>query len=175
MSFAFQFSKENSSVFSLSKALDTMLGEDVDQQVSSVKSAVKAASAKTRKGSGTGGSRSTAKKPSRAAAAKQLLETPSAEGRAPLSLITPAHAQNHRLDMMMGGATPFITPKFNTRTPLSRTVSRAARPNEILVSLSGSPVNPLNLRTKVGQQTVLWIRITLMRIRIQLIILKVLE
>ena len=157
-------------MFSLSKALDTMLGEDVDQQVSSVKSAVKAASAKTRKGSGTGGSRSTAKKPSRAAAAKQLLETPCAEGRAPLSLITPAHVQNHRLDMM-GGATPFITPKFNTRTPLSRTVSRAARPNEILVSLSGSPVNPLNLRTKVGQQTVLWIRATSMLIRIQLIIL----
>jgi hypothetical protein len=156
-------------VFSLSKALDTMLGEDVDQQVSSVKSAVKAASAKTRKGSGAG-ARSTAKKPSRAAAAKQLLETPCAEGRAPLSLITPAHASNHRLDMM-GGATPFITPKFNTRTPLSRTVSRAARPNEILVSLSGSPVNPLNLRTKVGQQTVLWIRVTLMRIRIKLIIL----
>jgi hypothetical protein len=139
-------------VFSLSKALDTMLGEDVDQQVSCVKSAVKAASAKTRKGSGTGGGRSTAKKPSRAAAAKQLLETPCAEGRAPLSLITPAHVQNHRLDMM-GGATPFITPKFNTRTPLSRTVSRAARPNEILVSLSGSPVNPLNLRTKVWKQT----------------------
>jgi len=37
------------------------------------------------------------------------------------------------------GKTPMITPKFDTQS-LSRTVSRVARANEVLVSLSGSPV-----------------------------------
>jgi hypothetical protein len=35
---------------------------------------------------------------------------------------------------------PFITPKFNMATPLHRSVMRTAKPNETLVSLSGSPV-----------------------------------
>ena len=48
------------------------------------------------------------------------------------------------------GRTPFITPRFNTATPLHSTVSRVARANEVLVSLDGSPVVPLQLRTKVG-------------------------
>jgi len=38
------------------------------------------------------------------------------------------------------GRTPFITPKFNPMTPMNRTVHRQARPNEVLVSLDGSPV-----------------------------------
>ena len=38
------------------------------------------------------------------------------------------------------GRTPMITPKFDTSQALSRTVSRVARKNEVLVSLSGSPV-----------------------------------
>merc|ERR1712129_60575 len=37
------------------------------------------------------------------------------------------------------GKTPMITPKFDTQS-LSRTVSRVARANEVLVSLGGSPV-----------------------------------
>ena len=46
------------------------------------------------------------------------------------------------------GMTPLITPKFNTMTPLNRTVARAAKPNEMLMSLDGSPVAG-TLRTKV--------------------------
>jgi len=49
------------------------------------------------------------------------------------------------------GHTPFITPRFNTATPFSRTVSRVARPNETLVSLTGSPVVPLQLRSKAAK------------------------
>merc|ERR550519_2676482 len=49
------------------------------------------------------------------------------------------------------GRTPFITPRFNTATPLSRTVSRVARPNEPLVSLSGSPVVPLSLKGRAAK------------------------
>lgn len=49
------------------------------------------------------------------------------------------------------GRTPFITPRFNTATPLHSTVSRVARANEVLVSLDGSPVVPLQLRTKAAQ------------------------
>lgn len=37
-------------------------------------------------------------------------------------------------------ATPAITPKFDITTPLNRSVMRLARPDETLVSLSGSPV-----------------------------------
>lgn len=57
-------------------------------------------------------------------------------------------------------ATPMITPKFDPTTPLSRTVMRLAKPNETLVSLSGSPVyagattakkgRGRNARTKAG-------------------------
>ena len=35
---------------------------------------------------------------------------------------------------------PFITPKFSMATPLHKSVMRTAKPNEMLVSLSGSPV-----------------------------------
>ena len=45
------------------------------------------------------------------------------------------------------GKTPLITPKFDTSN-LSRTVSRVARPNEVLVSLSGSPVVPTLAKAK---------------------------
>merc|ERR1712112_246896 len=62
------------------------------------------------------------------------------------SLATPSGAPPPAM-----GRTPFITPRFNTATPLSRTVSRAARPNETLVSLSGSPVVPLALKSKAAK------------------------
>merc|ERR1712025_638728 len=51
-------------------------------------------------------------------------------------LTTPA---NTRAPPNMG-RTPMITPKFDTTQALSRTVSRVARKDEVLVSLSGSPV-----------------------------------
>jgi len=51
------------------------------------------------------------------------------------AMATPA---NTRMPPNMG-KTPLITPKFDTSS-LSRTVSRVAKANEVLVSLSGSPV-----------------------------------
>lgn len=132
----------------LSAAMDAIFVEEVNQQVSCVKSAVEASSSKSRRGA-----RSTAKKPPRTATrAKQnkSQELATSEPRAPLVAITPAQSRQ-QLPPNFGGATPAITPKFNTRTPMSRTVSRTARPNEVLMSLSGSPVIPLNLRTKVAK------------------------
>ena len=35
---------------------------------------------------------------------------------------------------------PFITPKFNTATPLHRIATRVPKPNEFAVSLNGSPI-----------------------------------
>lgn len=43
-------------------------------------------------------------------------------------------------------ATPAITPKFDPSAPLHRTAMRLAKPNETLMSMSGSPVYP-NLTT----------------------------
>merc|ERR1712098_528414 len=62
----------------------------------------------------------------------------SSRTRAPIKnseLTTPA---NKRAPPNMG-KTPLITPKFDTQS-LSRTVARVAKKNEVLVSLSGSPV-----------------------------------
>ena len=44
-----------------------------------------------------------------------------------------------------------ITPKFDTMTPLTRTLHRQARPNETLVSLSGSPVMATATVKKAGR------------------------
>lgn len=40
-------------------------------------------------------------------------------------------------------ATPMITPKFDVNTPLTKTIFREAKPNETLISMSGSPVCPI--------------------------------
>ena len=48
------------------------------------------------------------------------------------------------------GKTPLITPKFDTNS-LSRTVARVARKNEVLVSLSGSPV--VGVTTQVSRMS----------------------
>ena len=46
-----------------------------------------------------------------------------------------------------------ITPKFDTSSRLNRTVSRAAKAGEVLVSLSGSPVAPtVQARSKAGKE-----------------------
>ena len=57
------------------------------------------------------------------------------------------------------GRTPMITPKFDTSQALSRTVSRVARKNEVLVSLSGSPVVGVTAKaTKAEESKVLVIQ-----------------
>jgi len=49
------------------------------------------------------------------------------------------------------GMTPMITPKFDT-SQMTRTVSRAARENEVAVSLNGSPITPcLGHKSKAGK------------------------
>ena len=135
---SFQCRNDGSVPFALSTAMDSIIPnmDDVNQQVSSVKSAVKASTRKQRKPA----ARSTAKKAPKAS--RSLDDV----GRNPLGEVTPAQSRRPPPNL---GMTPFITPKFNTRTPMSRTVSRVARPDEMLVSLSGSPVVPLNLRSKV--------------------------
>jgi hypothetical protein len=124
----------------------------VSQQVQSVKSAVKASTRKQRKAtSAAAAGHSTAKKAKQdqeetgRSTVKKGKQSQQADGRVPLVELTPAQQSKQPLSM----ATPAITPKFNTRTPLSRTVARVAKPTEVLLSLSGSPVVPLNLRSKV--------------------------
>ena len=68
------------------------------------------------------------------------------KGLAP-SMVTPA---NKMLPTNIG-RTPMITPKFDTMTPLTRTLHRQARPNETLVSLSGSPVMATATVKKAGR------------------------
>merc|ERR1739841_410863 len=69
------------------------------------------------------------------------LETP-ANGRSRRDqLETPANKVG-TMGMGSGMATPMVTPKFDVNS-MVRTVTRKARdPNEILMSLSGSPVAP---------------------------------
>merc|ERR1719186_456455 len=107
---------------------------------------------------------------SRVLADTSNLETPSAatarstRGRNKTVAETPATAarstrgKNKCLETPMTGImppdmgrTPMITPKFNMATPLCRTVTRTARANETLVSLSGSPVAPLAPKTKAAK------------------------
>ena len=107
----------------------------VDPKLSLIKTTTKKASAKS-------------KRSSRSSKATSDLSTP-----APASSRTARRNKSSNATAAGAGAvpaalgrTPFITPRFNTATPLSRTVSRVARPNETLVSLSGSPVVPLSLK-----------------------------
>jgi hypothetical protein len=97
-----------------------------DEYLSDIRSTVKSSSRGRRVPGG-----STVRKSSR----KRVAETPLQSRQAPI-IATP-------LNSMMPanlGRTPFITPKFNTQTPLNRILHRQARPNETLVSLGGSPV-----------------------------------
>jgi len=62
------------------------------------------------------------------------------------SLVTPKHLPPRQ------AKTPMITPKFDT-SRVMRSVSRAAKAGEILVSLSGSPVAPtVQQRSKAGKE-----------------------
>ena len=58
-----------------------------------------------------------------------------------------------RSTVKTGMKTPLITPKFDIRTPLNRSVMRLAKPNETLVSLSGSPVIAGESTVKRGRRT----------------------
>jgi borealin len=101
----------------------------VDVQIDNAKSAVK-------KGRGRKKMPSSAKKAA-VTSQKPTIDMTPVQSRRP-----PASSQ-----------TPMITPKFNTTAKLNRTVSRAAKAGEVLVSLSGSPVMPVvTARSKAGKK-----------------------
>ena len=152
----------------INSCMDDSICTKVDDQVSQLKSAMKTAKkrgrttkenvpssairASSRKRnqsadativSGTLG-RSSSRSRTRGLVDATNLETP-ANGRArrgqPLVPETPAN-QVGAMGMGSGMMTPMITPKFDVNS-MARTVTRRARdPNEILLSLSGSPVAP---------------------------------
>jgi len=133
----------------LSEAVSTCLEDsicaNVDTQVSQLKSAIKT----TTKKKGGGRKKATNENQAPPSATRSSSRNRTASGNS-VSTETPANTRrtrgatamttpaNTRVPSNMG-RTPMITPKFDT-TNLSRTVSRVAKANEVLVSLSGSPV-----------------------------------
>jgi len=150
--------EDGSYPITLSNAMDKVV-EDitsvVDPKVSLMKSTMKTATkrgkAKKSEKFDTGGG---ARKSSRTSRSSKVLAdfsnmaTPATSSRSTRNPKTPGGPGMLPPDV---GHTPFITPRFNTATPFSRTVSRVARPNETLVSLTGSPVVPLQLRSKAAK------------------------
>jgi len=132
----------------ISSCMDDSLCATVDTQVSQLKSAMKTSGKKRGKKRTNSedqpppsASRSSSRKRASNKTSSDVsnTETPAntrkTRGNKNPELTTPA---NTRAPPKMG-KTPQITPKFDTQS-LSRTVSRVARKNEVLVSLSGSPV-----------------------------------
>jgi len=127
----------------ITECLEDTICSKVDAQVSQVKSALRTTSKKRTKSATSPGknSRTTTRSRKRS---KLLSASSCEESSAPSQLLpprsnsalrTPAYSRRPR----NVGKTPLITPKFDTSKG-SRTVSRVARADEVLVSLSGSPV-----------------------------------
>lgn len=144
-----QCQQEGSDPLPLATAMDSVIME-VNEQVSSVKSAVQSS---TRKRAAKATSKSTVKRqPARGGRSGSREEATAAQLDLSASRtvqFTPALRQPPGGQPL--GATPFITPKFKMGTPACRTLTRVARPSETLVSLSGSPVNPLVPRSKIAR------------------------
>jgi len=124
----------------ISSCMDNSLCASVDTQVSNLKAAMKSTVKKRgrKKSNSENQPRSATRSSSRTKAPiKNELTTP-ANKRAPPNM----------------GKTPVITPKFDTQS-VSRTVARVARKNEVLVSLSGSPVVGGTSRAAKADQAVL--------------------
>jgi len=140
----------------ISSCLEDSICATVDTQMSKIKSVIKS-STKSRRGrktandennpspiatrssSRTKNPRSSSRNSSKTPSDSSNVETPATirKGRSAKSgMTTPANTRAPPNK----GRTPMITPKFDTSQALSRTVSRRARKNEVLVSLSGSPV-----------------------------------
>jgi len=147
----------------LSEAVSTCLEDsicaNVDTQVSQLKSAIKTTTKK--KGGGRKRAASQSQAPPSATRSSSRNRTASGNSvttetpattrrtRGATAMTTPA---NTKVPPNMG-RTPMITPKFDTSN-MSRTVSRVARANEVLVSLSGSPVTASSKATKNEALTV---------------------
>jgi len=132
----------------ISNCMEDSICVNVDTQVSQLKSAIKTTAKKRgRKKVSTENQPPTGTRTSSRSrtSSKTLSDTTNMEtpansrstrgGGKNSTMATPA---NTRQPPNMG-RTPMITPKFDTQS-LTRTVSRVARANEVLVSLSGSPV-----------------------------------
>jgi len=146
----------------ISACVDDSICATVDTQVSKIKSAIKSTTKKRgRKKSNTENNpprRSTrTSSRNRTDSNKTLsdsekIETPAntRKGRsAKNEVTTPANTRAPPYK----GRTPIITPKFDTTKSMSRTVSRVARKDEVLVSLSGSPVVAVTARaTKASDE-----------------------
>lgn len=131
-------------------AVEDSMAAQVDRQVSAIKSTVKKGKKKKAQenlAESVTRTSSRNRTTSRALADSTNLETPSLSRRGGRGEAVTATPVNSALPPGMGGKTPMITPKFDTRS-LCRTVTRVARVDEVLVSLSGSPVAP-----QVGERT----------------------
>jgi len=158
----------------INKCLDDTLCVQVDEQVNNLKSAIKTAKKRGRPGKkenepGTAVRQSSRKRNKSAdeSATDSVLRTSSRSRTRGLvdatNLQTPAQGRSKRGQVPetpvncgppggYGGMTPMITPKFDT-TKLTRTVTRVAKDDEVLLSLSGSPVAPLTgMRSKAAKQ-----------------------
>jgi len=127
----------------ITECLEDTICSKVDTQVSQVKSALRTASKKrTRRGTSPGkNSRTTTRSRKRS---KILSASSCEESTSPRQLLPPRSNSALRTPAYSRrppnvGKTPLITPKFDT-SKRSRTVSRVARADEVLISLSGSPV-----------------------------------
>jgi len=118
---------------SLSDAVASVLEDSVLESVDSTVSNIKSAMKTKRK-----------EKENRTPAVSK--KKPSRKGTGSKGTVTPKHLPP-RL-----AKTPMITPKFDT-SRVMRSVSRAAKAGEVLVSLSGSPVAPtVQMRSKAAKE-----------------------
>lgn len=121
---------------SLSDAVASVLEDSVLESVDSTVSNIKSAMKNKRK-----------EKENRTPAASRKKSTRKGKSsKDTASLVTPRHAPPRQ------AKTPMITPKFDT-SRVMRSVSRAAKAGEVLVSLSGSPVAPtVQMRSKAAKE-----------------------
>jgi len=159
----------------INKCLDDTLCVQVDEQVNNLKSAIKTAKKRGRPGKkenapGTAVRqssrkrnksaddtatdsvlRSSSRSRTRGLVDATNLQTP-AQGRSKRGQVVPETPVNSCPPGGYMGMTPMITPKCDT-TKLSRTVTRVAKDDEVLFSLSGSPVAPVQgNRSKAAKQ-----------------------
>jgi len=118
----------------VASVLEDSVLESVDSTVSNIKSAMKKNKRKEKEN----------RTPSANNQRKPARKGTSTKGAS--SMVTPKHLPPRQ------AKTPQITPKFDT-SRVMRSVSRAAKAGEVLVSLSGSPVAPtVTHRSKAGME-----------------------
>ncbi|WAR13458.1 BORE1-like protein [Mya arenaria] len=64
--------------------------------------------------------------------------------------VTPALAGSRNMSVLGWGATPMVTPKFDPRLPVTPAMKRQMQPDETLMSMAGSPVDPGRRTTVVA-------------------------